>query len=137
MSTPKYEVINSPSELRLKIYGATPKQLFVHALQAMFESAEPIFVAGQSQVVRHLNVHARDLESLLVDFLSEALTLSDIHDEAYDTVRIDEIDDRHVKAELRGHKVRALEIEIKAVTHHDVHIVEKDGAYSTELVLDI
>lgn len=133
----KYELINSPSELRLKIYGSSQEDLFRNALEVMFESAEPLTAEEKKRVTRSLNITARDLESLLVDFLSESLTLSDIYNEAYDALKVDMMDAQHIRAELQGYKVRGFEIEIKAVTYHDVRIVTQAGQLSTELVLDI
>ena len=85
-----------------------------------------------------IKVEAIDRDALLVDFLSEALYLSDVNNEAYLDVEINELSDTTISATLRGIKITGFEVvEIKAVTHHDLKIKEIDGMWQVDIVFDI
>lgn len=132
-----YEILHSPSELRIRVFGATIGDLFRHALQAMFESIEPTIAKDERVVEHRISVTAKDQEQLLVDFLSEALYQSDVNNEAFFDVRFEKLSELSVSAVILGRKATAFSTEIKAVTYHDVHIIQKGGRLSTEILFDV
>jgi SHS2 domain-containing protein len=143
-----FESISHTADIQLRVYGKTLELLFSHALVGMFQVIEPI-VSGCTKKngrlfcarlpERHeVALQAGDREQLLVDFLSQALALSDIHNEAYLSVIIHELDDTHIKATLQGIKVEGYErVEIKAVTYHNLQIRTVDGMLQVDIVFDI
>ena len=87
---------------------------------------------------RELTVVANDYDSLLVDFLSEALYLSDVDNEAYLDATVHMMTDQSIKATLHGVPVTGFEVvEIKAVTYHDLHVQKMNGGWRTDIVFDI
>ena len=85
-----------------------------------------------------MKVRVIDRDALLVDFLSDALYLSDVHNEAYPDVTIHELDNQNIHATLHGVKISGFEVvELKAVTHHDLRIIQKDGVWQADIVFDI
>jgi SHS2 domain-containing protein len=132
-----YELLDSVSELRMMVYGHTIKDLFLHALKAMFLSIEPVFTKDEKIIRHQVSCHAPDRDLLLINFLADVLALSDIHNEAYTDVQFIEFSDTNIKAVIGGKKINGLNIEIKAVTHHAVHIEQKQGIYQTEILFDI
>jgi SHS2 domain-containing protein len=132
-----YEILDSTSELRIKVFGKSIKELFSNALKAMFESIEPRYVAASKEFSHEISIQAKDKDILLVDFLSEALVHSDINNEAYLRVVFEEINDQKLKAQIFGKKVCGFTIEIKAVTYHGVKIEEKNRKLFTEIIFDI
>lgn len=130
------EVLPHTADLRLKVYGISKEDLFRNALKGMFESVHPKGV-GTPAPPRTVKVQSTDINSLLVDFLSEALTLSDINDEAYLDAEISALTDTQIEAELRGIKIKGFEEEIKAVTHHEVDIKKVGDRWETMIVFDI
>jgi len=143
-----YEMMPHTADIKIRVYGITKKELFAHAIQAMFECIKPILLS-QCTKNKHITckelpeqhtieVHALDSEALLVDFLSEALYLSDVHNEAYLRANIHELTNTYIRATLYGVKVSGFEVvEIKAVTYHDLALKEIDGVWQTDIVFDI
>ena len=132
----KFEVLPHTADLKIRAYGDNLQMLFCNVLRGMFESIGP--VVGGGEVERSFDVSSHDLESLLVDYLSEALYLSDVHGEAYLDAVIDEISPTHVKGMFKGVGVDDFETgEIKAVTHHDLKIEERDGEWVAEVLFDL
>jgi SHS2 domain-containing protein len=147
-----FHLIPHTADIKLRVYGATMSDLFRNALIGMFQSIGPHVApsTGCTHVgdrlicptlpARHtIELHAGDREQLIVDFLSDALCLSDIHNQAYLDAQIIEISDTYVKATIHGIEVTGFEVvEIKAVTYHDLYIKQMDdGSWQAEIVLDI
>lgn len=137
MSRKTFDVIESTSELCLRVYGYNQAELFRHALKAMFVSVEPRYDETSPKTSHQIVIKAADQESLLIDFLSESLALSDIHAEAYEEVHFLEISEQNLVAELVGRKIVSFGCEIKAVTYHDVHIKPYQDGLVVDIVLDI
>ena len=148
MEKKDFEAIEHTADIKIRVYGTHLKELFTHALIGMFQSVGPH--ADGCKVVddrlvcdlldrsRDIQVVSPDRDALLVDFLSEALYLSDVHDEAYLDCTISELTDTQLKATVHGVGVTGFDVvEIKAVTYHDLEIKEVDGVWQAEIVFDI
>jgi len=132
-----FEMLPHTADLKIRAYGKDLKELFCNAVKGMFKSITPIF-DGERESVREFSVSSHDLESLLVDFLSEALYLSDVHNEAYLDARITEISEQKIVGTLVGTKVKDFEAgEIKAVTHHGLRVKKEDDIWSAEILFDL
>lgn len=143
-----FELIEHTADLKIRVYGKTLEELFVHALQGMFQTLH-----AKSSLCIYKNNHlectnlpqkhtvivdASDKDSLLVDFLSEALYLSDIHNEAYFDAHIFSFQEQHIEAEILGVPIDGFEVvEIKAVTYHDLALQNINGIWQTDIVFDI
>jgi SHS2 domain-containing protein len=143
-----FEILPHTADLKLRAYGKTREELFRNALIGMFQSIGPQsksckhindrLVCDKLPQTRTINIVSPDNTLLLIDFLSEALYLSDVYNEAYLDVTIDELNDTHVKATLHGIVVDRFDVvEIKAVTYHDIHIKQINGIWQADIVFDI
>jgi len=143
-----FEVLPHTADIKIRVYGKSKQELFRNALIGMFQAIHPIApgcAIENDRVVcvelpeRHdIEVKASDTESLLVDFLSEALYLSDVYNQAYLDTIIHECTDTHIKATLCGVHVTGFEVvEIKAVTYHELEIKYENGVWQADLVFDI
>jgi SHS2 domain-containing protein len=143
-----FEVVPHIADLQLHVYGNSLQELFTHALQGMFQAVKPVsaacttvndrLVCPSLPIERDTVVESPDINALLVDFLSDALYLSDVHNEAYLDVAIAQLTTTKIVARFKGVPIEGLkESEIKAVTYHDLHIEQKDGVWETNIVFDI
>ncbi len=147
MNNEKYEILEHPAELRLRIYGKTIEELFINAAEAManilsskFKEVQPPKVNRQYLEVEPLKIESIDINSLLVDFLSEILAKSQINKSTYLVSNVNcQMSD--VKAELKatliGYPVDHFDEDIKAVTYQDLNIQKINGIWQTVLVFDI
>ena len=76
------------------------------------------------------------MQALLVDFLSELVTLGDINNEIYTDLEL-RIKNLELSGKIKGYKIKGLKLEIKAVTYNDLNIEEKEGKWVAEVVFDI
>lgn len=143
-----FELIPHTADIKLRVCGDTHADLFKNALVGMFQSIHPQapncdtvdgrLVCQQLPVSRELGVNSPDINALLVDFLSYALYLSDVHNEAYLNATIISISDTFVKAMLHGVSITGFSgVEIKAVTYHDLNIHRVNSHWQTDIVFDI
>jgi len=146
--TKDFEFLPHTADIKIRVYGKDLAQFFTHAVTGMFQAIGPQVpnckkvhervVCPELPEKREIEVESIDLESLLVDFLSEALYLSDIYDEAYLDADIHEVNEKHIKATLRGVKITGFEVvEVKAVTYHDLDVKKVDGLWQADIVFDI
>lgn len=142
-----FELLPHTADIKIRAYGDSLANLFTHALIGMFNVIEPRIAGSEHKnnqliskspiIERTIEISSLDRESLLVDFLSRALYLSDTYNETYLDAKIEQITDVYVRATIYGLKVNGFAVELKAVTYHDLAIVSDEGVLQTELVFDI
>lgn len=142
-----FEQIPHTADLQIRVYGSTLEELFSNAVVGMFQAIEPRsklckqvedrLVCSSLPRIRELEIESPDQEGLLVDYLSEALYLSDVHDEAYLKADVHELSDTYIKVTVYGVPVYGFTIEIKAVTYHGLSIEKKDDIWQADIVFDI
>jgi SHS2 domain-containing protein len=143
-----FEILPHTADIKIRVYGKSKQELFRNSLVGMFQAIHPIVLGcsiENGRVVcltlpeRHdISIEAADIESLMVDFLSEALYLSDVHNEAYLDVIIHEYTDTYINATLCGVRVTGFEVvEIKAVTYHELEIKKHNDVWQADIVFDI
>lgn len=146
--TKEYEVVPHTADLKIYAYGITLEELFRNALKGMFASVKPVsshITYNDDELTVHsytsekkVVIHSPERELLLVDFLSEALYLSDIHNEVYLDARFSLFSDTELEATLYGVAITGFEVvEIKAVTYHDLAFEQNDGIWRATIVFDI
>lgn len=142
-----FSIIPHTADLQVHVEGKTLESLFRNALIVMFQSIKPeapeceyrdnILICPSLPKKHIVEINAIDKEALLVDFLSEALYLSDLHNEAYLDVEIKNFSEKHLGAQLCGVRIEGFENEIKAVTYHDLHIEKEKDMWQVNIVFDI
>jgi SHS2 domain-containing protein len=132
-----YKVLEHTADLKIRAYGKDLPELFSNMLKGMFEACEPIISNQSSIVSREVKIQSPNLESLLVDFLSEALYLSDVNDEIYFQAEFEKLTENELIGKLKGHKIKGLKEEIKAVTWHDLKIERRNNHWEAVVLFDI
>jgi len=90
---------------------------------------------------RLVRVEARDLEGLMVGWLTELLYYVDAQELLFRRFEISEVDDTHVVARAFGEKIardrHELHFGIKAVTRHMLEVGRKGDRYEATILFDI
>jgi len=133
----KFEILDHPSDLKIKIFGKDKKELFENAVFAMGECLRPEIEIPEKNTKSKIKIKSADLFSLLVDFLSEVLYRAQVNKEIYYKVKFDKISDTELKAELFGEKVKRFGLEIKGVTYHNLNIEKKNSQWQAVVLFDI
>ena len=154
----KYEILEHVTDLKIRSFGRTKEELFLNAMSGMYEGAK--YEVQDGKIEREMKVSSPDLASLLVDFLSELLYLTEINREVYEQIQFKKFDDPstlrqaqgrpefdrratssgQVKLEgiLIGKKLKRMGVLIKGVTYHDLEIHQrKDKTWEATVLFDI
>ena len=137
MALPPWQEIEHTADVALRVHGATLAELFANAARGMLTLAlggEPA-PAGHDRI--EVTLSAPDLETLLVDWLTELVYR--IEDEAFipSQVSVRSIEENTLRAEVTGGAGGTLHRHIKAVTYHDLSIEKTDSGFQTTIVFDV
>ncbi|OGH20758.1 MAG: hypothetical protein A3D74_05535 [Candidatus Levybacteria bacterium RIFCSPHIGHO2_02_FULL_37_13] len=135
-----YEIIPHVADVRLQAKGASLDQLFENALEGMNRILCKDYdrFLNKHLFAKEIAITAYDTTSLLIDFLSEVLTLSHIHKAIFYSIDRLEIYGNSLNARILGVKIEKFMEDIKAVTYHEAEVRKNDeGQYETMIVFDI
>jgi SHS2 domain-containing protein len=132
----KFEVLSHTADLKIKFYGKDKKDLFKNALLGM-QSFLRAKEKESEQSIREIILEADDLESLLVEFLSEINYFNEAKREIFKGVEFEEFSDKSLKGKLFFKKAESFGLIIKGVSYHSLEIKrKKDGSWEGIVLLD-
>lgn len=137
-----FEILPHTGDMRLRVWGKTLKDLFENALAGvafyLVPDLESLARTGK-KVGQAIRVEAIDINSLLVEFLSEVLAQSDIKNVVFTAANFKEFGENFLDGELVGVRTDGFEKDIKAVSYHEVDVRKNPdtGFFETILVFDI
>lgn len=134
-----FEILPHTADMRIKVWAETLEELFRNALKGVAFYLKPEALGLAAKVKQKIKVEAIDINSLVVEFLSEAISLSDIHNAIFTDAVFKKFGENFLEGELCGVKVDGFDKDIKAVSYHEVDIKKnpETGFYETVLVFDI
>ena len=133
----QYKILDHPSDVRVQAFGDTKEELFLSAMEGMNEILKSKIKNQKSKITRRIVVNSYDLNALLVDFLSEVLYLSQVNKEIYTDVKFNKFSDKELAGDLFGKKIKSFGEDIKAVTYHNLKIINKNGLFEATVLFDI
>ncbi len=125
-------------ELRLELFAPTREELFGEAGRALAEIMLGERRSASSSTLRRvIEVRARDRAALLVEWLNELISLSEITKEVFTQFRVDHVDDTEVRAIVEGVSPELLQTAVKAATLHGVAVEPAGAGWRASVVLDV
>ena len=140
----KYEYLEHTADVKFLAYGKTLEEVFENAALAMFNVIiDTEKVSGET--AREVFLKSPDLESLLVDWLSELLYLFEVDEIVFRKFQVEEIREEEgeysINARASGEKYypesHPFETEIKAVTYNQLEIEKTADGWKAQVVVDI
>ncbi|MCL5970518.1 MAG: archease [Patescibacteria group bacterium] len=135
-----YVLIPHIGDVAIKVEADTLEELFTAALKGMNRILKKDY---EKELDKHpfpqeILLSSFDTTSLLIDFLSEVLTLSTINKAIFPSIEFLELGQTNLHAHLIGTKVDKFTTDIKAVTYHGAEILKnKKGNLETNIIFDI
>lgn len=136
----KFQILPHTADTRLRVEGDTLENLFSAALEGMADIIRKDFCNKSKEFPLEFKLKIKSLDStnLLVDFLSEVLTLSHVHNSVFCNVTFDKLTTQEISAKIIGIRVNKFSEDIKAVTYHGAKINKNDqGNYQAVIIFDI
>jgi len=148
----RFEILEHKADLKIRVFGKSKEELFENLMIGMFEGAryekkekgkrkkspKQSLRDVTEQAKRKIKIESQDLPSLLVDFLSEILYLTETKKEVYQKVNFKKLAEKEIEAELIGKELKRMGVQVKAVTYHNLDIRQrKDKVWEATVLFDI
>lgn len=137
MSASGFEIVEHTADWSLRIWGSDLAELFQQAAVGMGFLMVGDLTAVSLHTTRTLNLTTFDSESLLVEWLSELAYLAESEYLIFREFDIQTISATRLVATATGGKVTQIDKDIKAVTYHNLAIVETAVGWETTIVFDV
>lgn len=136
----QYKKLEHPADIKILVKADNLKDLFKGSALAL---KEILFLKDlknkekKEKVEKEIWINSLDSTSLLIDFLNQILTFSDIENAVFDEIEIKKLTETEIFATIKGGKIEKFDQEIKAVTYHQSEIKKINGFYQTIIIFDI
>jgi SHS2 domain-containing protein len=135
-----YELLDHTADIGIRVTEPSVKALFETAARAMFDQIVNREGLSGSQT-KEIQVNGMDREDLLINWLREILCLWTIEGRLIKGVRMNDISDTRLGAEVSYDSYDPIRHEIlkdiKAVTYHGVFIAKIEAGWTTEIIFDV
>ncbi len=136
----KYEFLPHTADIRMRLRGTDLADLFNAGVRGMASVLKGDICSnpGDHIVENTIRIKSSDSTALLIDFLSEVLTLSYVENAVYCSVHFSSIEENELEGILYGYPVDQWDEEIKAVTYTEASVQRlKDNHWGSDVVFDI
>ncbi len=132
-----FEELDHTADRALRVYGLDMGQLLINAACGLNSLLAPEFAPGAARCKVGVQLEALDAESLLVEWLSELAYRAESERLVFDEFELQEVSPTRIRAILWGRPAARLERDIKAVTYHNLKIVQTEKGLTATVVLDV
>lgn len=135
----RYEVLPHTADTGIIAYGSTAFELFEHAAYGMFDLMTDLEDVP-SRYSRPIVAAGDTVEELLVNWLSNLLAESEIHELVFSAFAVDRLEEGGVQGSAGGMPWDGIELRgapIKAVTYHDLAVVEIPDGWWARVIFDV
>ncbi len=129
--------IEHTADYALRITGRDLAELLVNAARGMVSLMVTDPAALPTEVEQSLELDALDAESLLVEWLNELAYWAEIEGLVFHRFELHRVTLTALQATVRGGHTPELQKHIKAVTFHNLQIIETDDGLETTVVFDV
>jgi len=133
-------VLNHTADSGIMVCGTDIRNLFEKAAIAIMQIMVSSRHTEKTRTIK-LSLDEQDLPELMVRWLGEILYLFAGEKEVVTGIRIDSISPSHLDATLESvpfdPDLHEILCEIKAVTYHQIQVVEKDDCWEARVIFDL
>jgi SHS2 domain-containing protein len=132
-----YKEIEHTADRALEIYGLNLQELLLNAARGLNSLLARESDGFSPQEEKSIELDAIDPESLLVEWLSELAFWAETELLVFHRFELHSVSPTHVKATVHGRRVAQLDNHIKAVTYHNLKIIQTDTGLTATVVFDV
>ena len=136
----RFDVLEHTADAGIIAYGADLPELFANAAFGLFSLMVDTGGVRETEV-RDIEVQGRDLETVLVRWLTELLYYLDAEEMLFCRFQITHMDETSLSARAYGERIdrerHDLRFGVKAVTRHMLEIAQEKGGYRATVLFDI
>jgi len=132
-----FQEVSHTADVAFRIHGSDFRTFLIHAARGVTQLMGTAGHGADGSIEKRVELTAFDRESLLVDWLSEILYWAETEQILFQEFNILKLTDSQLTAVFRGRRQSQLNSVPKAVTYHNLEIVQTpDGLHAT-IVLDV
>ena len=136
----RYRLIDHTADLRMQVFGADLKELFVNAAQAMFaQIVDTDTLKGLEET--NIRVTGTDWPDLMVNWLRELLFLWNGGEMLVKTSDILSLSEYCLSAKVKFDPYNPdhhfIDSEIKAVTYHQIEVTGGSAGWESKIIFDV
>lgn len=137
MSGNHFEIIDHTADWAIRVKGANLAELLQYAAEGMSSLMAGDLLSLPLDESRSIELTAYDAESLLVDWLSELAYCAEMEQMVFREYEMLEVTNTSLRARVKGGRAPLLHKHIKAVTFHNLAIVDQGDGLETTIVFDV
>lgn len=130
-----FREVTHTADWELEVWAPYLTNLLEQAAIGMYQLCGAEIGSGV-RLSRRIELEFHEPETLLIDFLTELIFLTETERLVFDEYRLYIIDRKFV-AEIFGSHYTSLSKEIKAVTYHNLHITRAGSGLKANIVFDV
>ena len=130
-----YREIEHTADWELEVWAPDLPGFLEHAARGMYMLAA-IRLIHEPRIVRAITITAHDDEEMLVSFLTELIFIAEQEGLGFDQMEL-LVRDNLLMASLVGAQICEQKKEIKAVTYHNLEILQDGNGYRAKIVFDV
>ncbi len=132
-----FEEVEHTADWALRVRGRDLGELLVNAARGMIRLLVSDLDAVPTDVERRFELDALDAESLLVEWLSELAYWAEAETLVFREFEILRVAPDHLEAAVWGGYASNLQKHIKAVTYHNLEIIQREDGLEATVVFDV
>jgi SHS2 domain-containing protein len=132
-----FEEVEHTADRALRIFGINLRELMISAAQGMTQLMVGNASEISTEIEKSIELQAVDAESLLVEWLSELAYWAETEMLIFKKFRITDVSATRLQATVSGGKAAELEKHIKAVTYHNLEIIQTPKGLEATIVFDV
>ena len=135
----KFEEIDHSGDVGIEAFGRDEVEALENATYGLFSLMVHRAVTGHTE--RVLAVNSESDEDLVVDWLSEVISVASMHGEVYGGVELERTGPHSVRGVIRGEPVDAsrheLRFDVKAATYHGLEFERSGAGCRVRVIFDL
>jgi len=132
-----FEEVEHTADRALRIFGINLRELMISAARGMTQLMVGNASKISTEIEKSIELQAVDAESLLVEWLSELAYWAETEMLIFKKFRITDVSATRLQATVSGGKATELEKHIKAVTYHNLEIIQTPKGLEVTIVFDV
>jgi SHS2 domain-containing protein len=132
-----FEEVEHTADWALRVYGQDLEELLVNAARGMGHLLVSQPIEPPFDLEEHIELEAYDAEGLLVNWLSELAYWAEVEGVIFAEFKLHQVTPTYLQATIRGVQASDLQKHIKAVTYHNLEIVETPAGLVTTVIFDV
>ncbi len=138
-----FELFEHKADAGVRGVGKSKEEAFAECAKAMFSVMADLKKIGSEEKF-DVEIETNDLESLLVDFLNHLLYLRDVNEMLFSRFDLYITNDGggwKLRGRAFGEKINkekhGIKSDVKAASYHQLKVVEKNGKWLAQCVVDV